>query len=795
MKNSIINFIVAFCFTALQSYSQTISSISGKVISTSNELIIGNVLVLSVKDSVFIKGTSFTDTTFILTNINKSEVLLKFSSLSFPDTIIRVTYRGLSDIDIGTIVMKVDENDLEAIKVVGTLPLIKHNADGTIEVNVANTILSASSSITEILSKSPNIIENNGQLSVFGKGEAMLFLNGKQITNERLSSIPVSQILKIEIISNPSSKYDAEGKAVINIITKTIVEAGIMGTISQQITYSDFAGTNTQSFLDLSYMKGKFSVIGNYSLLLGENRMFLHTTRTRPSVEEYLKSDLTTDWRYKMNNYSNYGLGMQYNFNSKSNISIAYNGYLENMGGSTRSQNTIDTKTDNSFYRSYIDKDEERTNNSLTLNYNKTLDSLGSTLFVGSQYSQFNSDIDDFITENKTVNGVDGIRYLQNDVNHNITVSSSQFDFTKTFRNHKKLEIGAKFSYVSTESATNFLIADNGSEFILDNNLSNKFRYDEKIPAAYFNYSGSINKVNFGIGIRGELTDYKLNTSIGNGQILTDNYFNIFPNLQINTIISKSLKLRASYLSRITRPRYQALNPFVIYQDPFTTIEGNPNLIPEKVHAFEVGANYQDFDFRVGYNYTIDPLNAAALRGFNPNSYVLKAINLDKGYSYFTSITKNTNLKWWTSINTVNLSYNNLITNQYNFVFVNPKPQLYLYSNNTFNVNNLFKVQLLAWYLGRKQQGLYDEYSRYLITLGVEKDFLQKKLKIRFLANDIFTRTNASGFYSVGQTNIIYNRTFNNSYFRFIATFNFGKLKKFNFKIKSTGQSENNRAN
>jgi hypothetical protein len=730
-----------------------------------------------------------------LTNINKTEVLLKFSSLLFSDTIIKVAYKGQPNIDMGNIMIRWGDNELGAVTVVGKLPLIKHNANGTIEVNVANTVLSASSSVTEILSKTPNVIEINGQLSVFGKGEAIIYLNGRQITGERLSSIPVSSILKIEIIANPSSKYDAEGKAVINVITKIAREEGIMGTANQQISYSEFAGANVQSFLDMSYVRGKLSVIGNYSLLFGKSREFLHTIRTRPAADEYLKSDLTTDWQRKMNNYSNYGLGLQYNVDSKSNISMAYNGYLENQGGKTKSQNAILIKKDNSFYASNIDKNELRNNNSLTLNYNKTIDSLGSVLFIGTQYSRYNSNIDDFITENRTINKVDGIRRLKNDMNNGISVSSTQFDFTKVLKDNKKLEMGAKFSYVNTESATNFLIAENGGGvFILDNNLSNKFKYIEKIPAAYLNYGGAIKKVNFGVGVRGEWTRYELNTSTGGGQALTDKYFNLFPNLQLSTTVSKTLNLRASYVSRITRPRYQALNPFVIYQDPFTTIEGNPNLIPEKTHAFEIGANNQKYDFRLGYNYTINPINGAALRGTNPNSYVLKAINLDKGHSYFVSIAKTMNLKWWTSVNTVNLTYNNLITNKYDFVFVKPAPQIYLYSSNSLNVKDLFKVQLLAWYLGRKKYGLYDDYERYMVMMGVEKDFLKNKLKLRLMANDIFRKTYASGVYSVGKTDIYYNRTFNNAYFRFIATWNFGQLKKSNFKIKSTGQAENSRA-
>lgn len=794
-KITTIYFIIILCFLTLHAYSQNIASISGRVLNNANEPPLGNVVLLSAIDSTFIKGISFEDTIFVLTDINRPSVLLKFSSLLFSDTIIRVAYNGQTHIDLGNIVMKLNNNELATVTVVSKMPLIKHNANGTIEVNVANTVLSASSSVTEILSKSPNVIENNGQLSVIGKGEAILFLNGRQITNERLSSIPVSRILKIEIIANPSSKYDAEGKAVINIITKTRGEEGIMGTTSQHLSYTDFAGTNAQSFFDMSYMKGKFSMVGNYSLLFGKSREFLHTIRTRPAADEYLKSDLTTDWRRKMNNYSNYGLGMQYNFDSKNNISLGYNGYWEGLGGYTKSQNTILTKTDNSFYSSNIDKNELRTNNSLTLNYNRTLDSLGSMLFIGTQYSLFNAGLDDFITENRMINGIDGIRRLENDMDNDISVSSSQFDFAKILRGGKKLEMGAKFSYVSTGSATNFRVAENGGVFILDKNLSNNFKYNEKIPAAYLTYSGVIKKINFGIGLRGEWTEYELNTSVGGGQVLSDKYFNLFPNLQLNTTVSKTLKMRASYTSRITRPRYQALNPFVIYQDPFTTIEGNPNLIPEKVHAFELGANYQEYDFRVGYNYTIDPLNAAALKGTSPNSFVLKGINLDKGHSYFAALARTINLKWWNSVNTVNLSYTKLIDNKYDFAYVKPAPQLYLYTSNTFTIKDICKVQLLAWYLGRKKQGLYDEFTRHSVMLGIEKDFLKNKLKLRLVANDIFRRTYAWGTYGVGKTEIYYNRTFNNAYFRLIATWNFGQLKKSNFKIKSTGQSENSRAN
>ena len=134
------------------------------------------------------------------------------------------------------------------------------------------------------------------------------------INYERFAAIPVSQILKIEVISNPSSKYDAEGKAVINIITKKNIENGIFGSASQQITVSEFAGNRYQDgcwILEL-LQKENFRLLLWSGLQLGKGRELLYTTRTRPNPEDYMRSELTTDWRRQFNNYSNFGFGLQY---------------------------------------------------------------------------------------------------------------------------------------------------------------------------------------------------------------------------------------------------------------------------------------------------------------------------------------------------------------------------------------------------------------------------------------------------------------------------------------------------
>ncbi|MFH6993134.1 TonB-dependent receptor domain-containing protein [Flavobacterium sp. FlaQc-48] len=687
-------------------------------------------------------------------------------------------------------------NELNEVVIKRQAALLKYSSDGNIDVNVANTLLSTSSSVNELLGRVPNVIVAEGQISVLGKGEAIIYLNGILINYERFAAIPVSQISKIEVISNPSSKYDAEGKAVINIITKKNIENGMIGTASQQVTVSEFAGISTNTLLDFNYTKGQFSFITNYGLQLGKGRELLYTTRTRPNPDEYMQSVLTTDWQRQFNNYSNFGFGLQYAFSEKNYISLAYSGNIEDLGGVVESRNSITNNMGNSFYATDIDKNDVLLNQFINLNYNAITDSKGSSLFIGTQYSNYNGTIKDFIDENSLVDERNAEKYLKNNVDNTIDIISIQADYSKKINENTKLETGAKFSNAKVQSGTDFLISDAENDgFELDDQLSSDFKYVEKISAAYFNYGSSLGKkFNFSFGVRGEWTSYNLYSTADGIQEFKKNYGNFFPNVLLNIDVSDDLKAHVSYVSRITRPRYQALNPYVIYQDPFTTIEGNPNLFPEKTHAFEIGTMYKKFDFKIGYTYKIDPISGAALRGDTPNSYILKAINLEAGHVFFSSLSRSFNVKWWNSTNTVSVNLTKSIDHYYSYVFSPVKPQFYFYSNNTFTIPNVFKIQLLAWYLGDRGYGLGSDNSRSTVTVGIERNFFKEALKLNFTANDIFHDFMVSGNYDVGQTEIYYHRTYTTNYFKLIATYSFGNSKKQTFKKAEIEQTENNRA-
>jgi hypothetical protein len=784
-----------FIMLPVFSHAQDLHRITGKVTNRDGEPQMGNVVALSVKDSSFLKGNSFLEGVFDLSGLEAKEVLVKLTSLQFKDTLFQVVFAGKQAIDLGVIVVNDRSQMLGEVEIVGSAPLFNARPDGVMEVNVANTVLATSNSVSEILARSPTVISGEDGISVFGKGQAVLYLNGKRITQERLSSISASQVKSIEIIANPSARYDAEGHAVINILTKDDLPEGYRATAQQQVTWSDFAGTMTSTIVNLNYKKRKLDFLGNYDLRLGDDRERLNTTRVRPAENDYLNSDVLWDRRRSYANVSKYSVGVSYDLNGKGYASLEYNGSYENIDDQTQNRNHIITADEDGLYSNRDMRAGLIRNNSLTHNVHTVFDSLGSSLFAGGQFSQYRSSLGDHITENNVVNGQEVSARLKSDQDSEITIFNPQVDVVKVYADGRKLSIGAKLSYARTLSDLQFYRSAGENNYELDPGRSNEFEYKETVPAAYLQYDGTFNSmITYGLGVRSEWTHYTLYTTIQNQGMFRSAYVDLFPNAQVNVALSQQLKLRASYTSRIGRPPYQALSPTLVYQDAFTSIEGNPDLRPEKIHSFEVGALLQAFDLKVGYNYTIDPLNGAALRGDDDKSYVLKNLNFSKGHSYVATLSVSTNTRWLTSTNTVSVSYNKLVDDRYGYELVGVRPQLYAYTSNKINVANAFTIQVLAWYLGEKYYSLRHDKSRSLVTVGVEKELFHKFLKCTLTANDIFNKTNAAGIYTVGQTIVHYNRVYNMNYYRLSLTYTFGQLKKTSYKSRSTGEAENNRA-
>lgn len=778
----------------LVSVAQNLKSIQGKVINQNNLLVNGSAMILS-KDSIFIKGVSITNGKFVINNVNQASIILRLSSLEFADTLIKVNYTGKVDVDLGTITVKekiVAENN---VTVTSRVNPITQKADGTTEIKVANTLLSSSSTLIEILSQSPGVQVDGNAVSIFGKGQAILYLNNKRITEEQFAAIPVAQIDKIEIMTNPSAKYDAEGRAVVHIKTKKTIDEGYSGSIRQNTAYSKFAdGFNSFTSANIDFKENKISLQGNYSLQLGKDKEVLYTVRNRPNPTEFLNSDLTTSWNRNWDNFSTYELGVQYDISKRKYLSVKYNGFNNQLGGTQVSDNTITSIYGNGKYNSNIQVNNLAGNNSLSINFNTILDSLGSSIFTAAQYTKFSNNVNDLIEE-KRFETTNTQSFLKNKIDNDIDIFSGQLDYNKELGNSKSLEMGVRVSYINNGSLLNFFSSPNGSSFAKVDSLSNYFKYKELIPAAYINLKGKFNsKVNYSMGLRTEMTQYSLTVLTAKTFETSRSYLNLFPSASLTYKASNNLSYNLSLASRITRVNYRQLNPNLVYQDPFTSVQGNPFLLPEKSYSIEFNTKYKTFNVKVGYDYTIDPLDGAALRGNSPRSYVLYRINMQKRHNLFVTLSKSINNSWLTSNTNFTVTYSRMYDDVYGFVRNTPKPQFYFYSNNVFKIPKLFNIELLAVYTGRLRDGLNDDRSRYNITMALEKSFFKNKLRTRFIAYDIFHGIIASGDYNVAATQIYFNRRWTTQYLRLALTYNFGKLKQVAYKNKAVAETENNRA-
>lgn len=778
----------AFLF---QAQSQNINQVTGLALDNAGEKLAGNVFVLNHQDSSFITGSSFFDGLFSVDGLDDTKYIVKVTSLGYDDVYFDVNYTDNSIIDLGELVLNQAVFALDGVEVTALAPEVTQRADGVVEVKIENTILENSASTSEILRNAPNIVEINGNFNLFGRGEAIIYLNGKRVDNNRLSTIAPEQVKKVEIISNPSAKFDAQGMGVINIITKGGASNGFNIMLRPVITYSKFAGALSQNGVSFNSMQGKFSFIGNYMYRVGKHRRFYNATRDRTDPSDFFSSTLTEDTKNDIKNISNYNLGVSYAIAENSNVSLEYGGSFENIGGTINSSNNIVNPTSSNNYGSDIDLDEIDKKNSVTLNYNLSTDDKGSSLFIGGQFSSFVSPVNNLITENNDA-GINN-RTFYNIHDRAINITSFQGDFVQNLGEKISLELGAKVSTVKDESIIDFEAAAPTDEELP---LNGYLKYEEFVPAGYVNLNGSFNdkKITYRIGGRAEYTTYDLNSSNKNETFsLGDKYLDFFPNLLFIFKIKETTSLNFSFASRIQRPPYHILNPNPLYQDRFTSREGDPNLIPAKISSFEIGFKSKILTAKASYIYSQNPFEAGALQGDGPNEYVLKNFNLEEKHQYLATVSKNFNFKNFSSSNTVSVRYSDWRDNTFGFQAIESRPHFYFYTGNNYKILKTLSVGITAWYLGRNFGGLYHWYPRSNVAFNIKKSFLKEALNCSFTINDIFRKTDFAGEYAIGSTDITFGNRYNYSYFRLIVSYKFGKLKKNKYKNKSTGEAENRR--
>lgn len=782
-------------FTIIGNYifSQTTYSLFATILSSNSEKTDGDFIVLKASDSSFVSAVFYMEGNARIEGIKEKDLLVKIVSFGYNDTLIPVKNTSGQDINLGTINLKSLTTDLTEVQIVASVPMFAPQTDGSLNVNVQKTILGSSITLLEVLSKTPNVQVEDGGLSIVGKGKALIYLDGKRIPFERINSIQVSRVDKIQLITNPSSKYDAEGMAVINILTLPNPAEGFSGVLIQNTTQAKHFLSSTALLLD--YRKGRFSFSGDYSANFGKDWNHSLTDRTINTTSGTYLSNNENEENTRLTYVSNYRLGVDFRINNKSNLSAEYTGLFNIFDLNVNSDNSVSKDLDTTRLSIFNNGNTTNRNHSVNLNYNNTLDSLGSSLFIGGQFSQFSTSLLDRINEDIYMNSSLTTSADRKNVGANtITIATPQLDYHKQFKNSTSLEVGAKYSFANNTGKVDLYSRLAGeADYSLMNGYSNNFEYTENVPAIYAQYNGKLKgEIEYHIGARAEYTDVLGVSRILNKTVIDSSYLNIFPNVAISKKLSEKWNTSLSYAERINRPQYQSMDPFIWYQDSLTSVQGNPLLIPALTHSFEGVLNYKDFSFKAGYNRTLNQMRFGVFEGNSgENSVVLKQFNIDLQNSYFTSLSIPLKTKKiWTSFNTLTLTYEKIVDDRPEFNLQSVSPQFYFYTQQTFNIPKIMKIEVIGEYEGAKRDGLYYRKDAYSLTIGLSRGFLNNSLMTRFVANDILHSYREAGSYTIGSTSVNYNRKLNTRFFRLSLVWYFGKLQEITYSNKATGSKE-----
>lgn len=727
-------------------YSQTIS---GQVLSDENEVVpFAAVTLNQAQDSSLVKAVITNDEgNFIINNLTNGSYKLNIFNLGFKEFQQAISFDGGS-LDLGTIILEIEAENLDAVTVTAEKPMVQVLADKTV-FNVENTINATGTSAFELLRKAPGVIvDNNGGIIVEGKAGVQIFidnkvsvLQGEDLTNY-LESLQATDIEAIEIITQPSSKYDAAGNAgIINIKLKKDKSLGTNGTMTAGVTIGDFGRYNTSVNFNTRGKKGNF--YGTYSNRFGKSTNFLNLLRTQSGTSFGARTQSIYD-----QNSNNVKLGYDLYATKKSTFGAIFDGNFNNGYGINNSRTPI-RALGASQNDSVLIANNRTSNLSYNLNGNlnyRYADTLGVSLNVDLDYGKYNSDRNAF-QPNVYFNGNETqvIRELitRQETPIDIDIVTFKADYEQNLLKGV-VGIGFKLSYVNTFNTFNFFNIENDQD-VFDPTQSNEFAYEEKINAAYFNYNKKWEKWNLQLGVRMEntISDGNLTSTQANQDARVErNYTNFFPSGGLTYQLSPKNQFALTYSKRIQRPNYASLNPFEYKIDELSSRQGNPFLQPQYTDNLKISHTYNyRLTTSLSYSYISDffaqvTVADGASRNFLTTLNVADQEIINLGISYPKNIKD-----WWNIYFSLNAYVSNYKANSPEFLPVKQET-LSFYIQNTFTLPKGFRMEVSGWYSSPSVWGgTYQTASLGSLNLAFQKKFFQDRLTSRLSFNDILYTT------------------------------------------------------
>lgn len=724
------------------------SKIFGTISTADNEPIeFANVLLMNSQDSSLVKGT-ITDSLgrYSYDHVSPGSYFIKASMVGYGAGESAVfAYDGTNSLEVPLVNIS-DGVDLNEVVVTTTKPFIELQADKVV-VNIANSTVASGNNALEILQMSPGVtVDKDNNISLKGKQGVLVTIDGKNqyMSNEDiarlLESMPASNIESIEIIQNPSAKYDAEGNAgIINIKLKRNENLGYNGNLTlagRQGRYNNYNGS-----LQLNYRSSKMNIYGNLSHnnWNGFNDVYLRRDIPYDGNSTLFVQNSLFRWGGHGNNLR---AGADFFIGEKTTLGVLSK---VNFG---ISQNNNDNVTNISggnapdFDRLEVGSETENnwTQQSYNANLKREFGDNGSAIVLDMDYSTYGSP--EFLLYNNRYYDTEGgttidPSSLRNNTDISVDIFAAKLDYNNRF-GKLDFESGLKFSSVTTENETVFedLIDEN---WTLNTNRTNQFSYQEDIYAAYVNGATQIGKVNLKFGLRMEHTK-----SIGNSvtleQIVEREYTNLFPSVSLNHQIGEKHSLSYTYSRRLNRPNYKNLNPFINYLDDFTFEKGNPFLRPQYADAF--GINYgfgKSLFISANYSKTTEVMTQVIEQFSDQNTTYQTYQNLDDFESASLNVTAPLTIAdFLTTRISATAFFNKFNSEIPSGTLNNAKASYNFYIGNDISLSQTVKAEVIFNYTSAVVWSLFQIEPKYNLDLGISTKIFNGNGSLKIGMNDVF---------------------------------------------------------
>ncbi|WP_313410837.1 TonB-dependent receptor domain-containing protein [Sphingobacterium multivorum] len=731
---------------------------------TSKPISSASVALLDAHSNVLVKGGQSVSQGFLLlSDIKPGKYIVRITYVGYEtQTIDSIAVLGGKSKDLGRIALKPTGNMLNEVVIEGRAPAMQIGIDRKI-FNVGESLVSAGGTATDVLANVPTLqVDQDGSVSLRGSSSVKILIDGRESAlagndvTSLLQSLPANSIEKVEVITNPSSKYDAEGQTgIINIVLKKNIRTGLNGSINTSAGSYD----NYMAGITLNYRDRKFNYFGSYNFnkrnMLGsgktDNTFFGDSTRNYSESESSRKGNSHT-----VKAGFDYNMSDRTSLSFSGNLSIRDNKRIEDLNyeffkqsqmtgtsvrNSTQFEDDLGYELNADFKHQFKREGEELTGNA---SYGR--DKEDGTNDFSQNYTDGRK-----ATSRKNVTSEDG---------KNINL---QLDYVLPFSEVSKFEAGYR-SQIRKSFDTQFSRSlDSIGNYVPDYRISNDFDFTSTVHAIYANYQNKLtDKIGYQIGQRGEQFELKSTyfskdpAAVETESNAKQKFFRLYPTLFLTYDVGENGdKVQFSYSRRVQRARGWQVNPFLNVSDDLNYRQGNPNLKPEDVHSLEMS-----------FAKTFGKVNLISSAYFNHASEVIQPfvykIEDGRTYSRWENMTSR-NLSGFEFISKINATKDFDFTFNLNLIHIqyNANPDYDIKERNDFAYNaNLtanyrftptFSAQVRGEYNSSRVMAQGQMNAMKGMDLALKKDVFKKKASIMLNVRDVFNSRKMNGVTETSQ--------------------------------------------